>query len=176
MQDNRKLASLKQCDHLVLRSQNISKNSPKLLQGLLDAYSFWLLFIQVSTVDSDKEAANQKQVFCISYSFDKYTIKYLFIKLISGISQNNLVFYNSFSSKIILSYFRFSHHNQYINHIFQLWIQIYIFDYQQSNIAQLIAWTQLRFRHEDCTSCCHRALCLNGVSLREWQLIGVQDE
>ena len=30
-----------------------------------------------------------------------------------------------------------------------------------SHIAEQISRTQLRFRHEDCASCCHRVLCLS---------------
>ena len=43
-------------------------------------------------------------------------------------------------------------------------------------LAEQILRTQERFRCEDCSSWCHRELCLSVASLLEWHLISEQDE
>ena len=43
-------------------------------------------------------------------------------------------------------------------------------------VAEQISRTQERFRCEDCSSWCHRELCLSVASLLEWHLISERDE
>ena len=43
-------------------------------------------------------------------------------------------------------------------------------------LAEQISRTQERFRCEDCSSWCHRELCLSAASLLEWHLISEWDE
>ena len=43
-------------------------------------------------------------------------------------------------------------------------------------VVEQISRTQEKFRCEDCSSWCHRELCLSAASLLEWHLISERDE
>ena len=58
----------------------------------------------------------------------------------------------------------------------RVWRRYLALRFSADLVAEQISRTQERFRCKDCSSWCHRELCLSAASLLEWHLISERDE